>query len=149
MNDKTGWQFFGGWQFFALGSAFFAGLTAVLGKAGVVSINSNLATFIRTAVILVMMAAIVTFRNEWEPLDKLSGRAVLLLTLSAFATGMSWLCYFRALQGGPVSAVAPIDKLSVAFVILFSVLFLGEPLTWRTMLGGGLVICGALTLATS
>jgi bacterial/archaeal transporter family protein len=79
----------------------------------------------------------------------LSGRGVLFLVLSGIATGMSWLCYYRALQAGPASKVAPIDKLSVAFVIVLAWLFLGEPMTWRLLLGGSLVIAGALTLATS
>ena len=141
MADKTGWQFF------ALGSAFFAGLTAILGKVGVADINSNLATFIRTVVILAMTAAIVSWRGEWEPLNKLSGRGVLFLCLSGLATGLSWLCYYRALQIGPASGVAPIDKLSVAFVIVLAYLFLGEPLTWKVLLGGGLVVAGAVILA--
>ena len=136
------------WQLFAIGSAFFAGLTAVLGKVGVADINSNLATLIRTVVILGVTALLITARGEWEPLDKLSGRAVLFLCLSGIATGLSWLCYYRALQLGDASKVAPIDKLSVAFVIVFAVLFLGEPLTWKVMLGGGLVVAGALVLAT-
>jgi bacterial/archaeal transporter family protein len=137
------------WQLFALGSAFFAGLTAILAKAGVAQINSNLATFIRTVVILAMTALIVTWRGEWEPLHKLSGRGVLFLCLSGLATGFSWLCYYRALQGGPASSVAPIDKLSVAFVMILAFLFLGEPLTWRVLLGGALVVAGALALATT
>ncbi len=143
VNDKTGWQVF------ALGSAFFAGLTAILGKVGVAEINSNLATLIRTAVILGVTAALVTWRGEWEPLGKLSGRGVLFLGLSGLATGLSWLCYYRALQTGPASRVAPVDKLSVAFVILLAFLFLGEPLTWKVLLGGALVVAGALTLATA
>ena len=138
----------GSWQLFALGSAFFAGLTAILGKVGVAEINSNLATLIRTVVILGITALLVTARGEWEPIDKLSGRAVLVLCLSGVATGLSWLCYYRALQMGDASKVAPIDKLSVAFVIVFAVLFLGEPMTWKVAVGGGLVVAGALVLAT-
>jgi transporter family protein len=143
MPDKTGWQVY------AFGSAFFAGLTAILGKIGVADINSNLATFIRTLVILAMTALVVSWRGEWEPLEKLSGRAVLFLCLSGLATALSWLCYYRALQTGPASAVAPIDKLSVAFVIVLAFVFLGEPLTWKVLLGGGLVIAGAVILATA
>lgn len=135
------------WQAFALGSAFFAGLTAILGKVGVAEINSNLATLIRTVVIFFVTAAIVTWRSEWEPWHKLSPRSVLFLSLSGVVTGLSWLCYYRALQLGPASRVAPIDKLSLAFVIVLAWLFLGEPLTWRVLLGGSLVIAGALTLA--
>ena len=136
------------WQLFALGSAFFAGLTAILGKVGVTEINSNLATLIRTVVILGITALLVTFRGEWEPMDKLSGRGILFLCLSGVATGLSWLCYYRALQMADASKVAPIDKLSVAFVIVIAVLFLGEPLTWKVAVGGGLVVVGALVLAT-
>ena len=135
------------WQLFALGSAFFAALTAILGKVGVNEINSNLATLIRTVVILGITALLVTFRCEWEPLEKLSGRGVLFLCLSGVATGLSWLCYYRALQMADASKVAPIDKLSVAFVIVIAVLFLGEPLTWKVAVGGGLVVAGALVLA--
>jgi|SRR5579872_416133 len=137
------------WRLFAVGSAFFAGLTAILAKVGVAQINSNLATLIRTLVILGMTALLITCRGEWEPLNKLSGRSVLFLCLSGLATGLSWLCYYRALQGGPASAVAPIDKLSVAFVIVLAFLSLGEPLTWRVLVGGSLVVAGALTLATT
>ena len=137
------------WRLFAVGSAFFAGLTAILAKLGVAQINSNLATFIRTVVILVLTALFVTWRGEWEPLNKLSGRSILFLCLSGVATGLSWLCYYRALRTGPASSVAPIDKLSVAFVIILAWLFLGEPLTWKVALGGTLVVAGALTLATA
>lgn len=136
------------WFLFALGSAFFAGLTAIFGKIGVAQINSNLATFIRTIVILCVTAAIIAVRREWEPLDKLSGRALMFLVLSGLATGLSWLCYYRALQLGTASEVAPVDKLSLAFVIVLAWIFLGEPVTWRVVLGGSLVVAGALTLAT-
>lgn len=136
------------WLAFALGSAFFAGLTAVLGKIGVSEINSNLATFIRTVVILVVTAAIISWRTEWEPLNRLSSRGLLFLVLSGLATGASWLCYYRALQLGPASQVAPIDKLSVVFVILVAWLFLGEPFSWRVAVGGLLIVAGAVTLAT-
>lgn len=136
-----------GWQLFALGSAFFAALTAILGKVGVSEVNSNLATLIRTAVIIVVTAAIVSARGEWEPLNRLSRYGVLMLVLSGIATGLSWLCYYRALQMAPASKVAPIDKLSVALVIILAVAFLGEPLTWKVAIGGGLVVAGALVLA--
>ena len=140
-------KFFQSWQFFALASAFFAGLTAILAKIGVSTINSNLATFIRTVVILFVSAAIVSWRNEWESISKLTLRPLSFLIMSGVATGLSWLCYFRALQLGPASQVAPIDKLSVAFVIVLSILFLGEPLTWKLAIGGSLVVVGALVLA--
>jgi transporter family protein len=134
------------WLAFALGSAFFAGLTAILGKVGVEGINSNLATLIRTVVIIVMTAAIVSARGEWQPLNKLSGKAVTFLCLSGIATGLSWLCYYRALQLGLASQVAPIDKLSVAFVIVLAWLFLGEAMTWQIGVGGGLIVAGSLVL---
>jgi transporter family protein len=136
------------WQLFALGSAFFAALTAILGKIGVSEINSNLATLIRTVVILVVTVLLVTARGEWEPLNKLSGKGVMFLCLSGIATGLSWLCYYRALQSGPASMVAPIDKLSVALVIVLGVLVLGEPLSWKVVVGGTLVVAGAIVLAT-
>jgi transporter family protein len=136
-----------GWQVFALGSAFFAGLTAILGKVGVSEINSNLATFVRTVVILTMTALIVTFRREWEPFDKISWRGLCFLCLSGLATGLSWLCYYHALKLGNASQVAPIDKLSVVVVIVLALIFLGEPLTLRLVLGGGLIVAGAVILA--
>src|SRR5438132_1600136 len=137
-----------GWQVFALGSALFGALTALLGKVGVSEVNSNLATLIRTGVILVVADGIVTARAEWEPLGRLSRFGVVMLALSGAATGLSWLCYYRALQMAPASWVAPIDKLSVALVIVLAVVFLGEPLTWRVAVGGGLVVAGVLVLAT-
>ena len=136
-----------GWQLFALGSAGFAALTAVLGKLGVSEVNSNLATLIRTAVILAVTAGIVTARGEWEPPAKLSRFGLLMLVLSGVATGLSWLCYYRALQMAPASLVAPVDKLSVVLVIVLAVALLGEPLTWRVAVGGLLVAAGALVLA--
>lgn len=140
-------NFFQSWQFYALASAFFAGLTAILGKIGVTNINSNFATFIRTLVILFVSAGMVTWRSEWVPLNKIAIRPFTFLILSGIATGLSWLCYFRALQQGPASQVAPIDKLSVAFVIVLSIIVLGEPLTWKLAIGGSLVVIGALVLA--
>jgi bacterial/archaeal transporter family protein len=137
------------WQLFAIGSAFFAGLTALFGKVGVAQINSNLATLIRTIVILAITAGIVAWRNDWEPLHKLSTRAVVFLCLSGIATGLSWLCYYRALQMGPASRVAPVDKLSVVFVIVLAFLFLGEPLTWKVLSGTALIIAGSVILATN
>ena len=137
-----------GWQLFALGSAFFAALTAILTKVAVAEINSNLATLIRTAVVLVLVAGVVWVRGEWESPAKLSRLAVGMLVLSGAATGLSWLCYFRALQMAPAARVAPIDKLSVALVALLAVLFLGETLTWRLAIGCGLVVAGVLVLAT-
>ncbi len=137
------------WQMFAIASAFFASLTAIFGKVGVAQINSNLATLIRTLVILAVTSLIISWRSEWEPLNKLSGRSVLFLCLSGVATGLSWLCYYRALQLGPASRVAPVDKLSVVFVIVLAALFLQEPLGWRVVSGGALIVAGAVILATN
>ena len=135
------------WVTFALGSAFFAALTALSGKLGVSEINSNLATCIRTFVILLMTCGIVTLRHEWQAPGKLSVFGLTMLVLSAIATGLSWLCYYRALQLGPASKVAPVDKFSVVIVILCGVLFLNEPLTWKVALGGCLISAGAILLA--
>jgi transporter family protein len=136
------------WLLFALGSAFFAGLTAILAKIGVSGLNSNVATLIRTVVIFVVTAAIVSVRREWQLPETLGSRPVLFLVASGIATGLSWLCYFRALQLAPASVVAPIDKLSVVFAIVLGVVTLGEPLTWRIALGGALIVAGALVIAT-
>jgi transporter family protein len=135
------------WRIFAIGSAAFAALTAIFGKIGVSSINSNLATFIRTVVILAVAAVILTFRKEWRPVDTLDSKSVTFLVLSGIATGCSWLCYYRALQLGPASKVAPVDKLSVALVIVLAALFLGEQLTTKTIVGGLLIVAGSIVLA--
>ncbi|HEV7775492.1 MAG TPA: EamA family transporter [Luteibacter sp.] len=135
------------WLLFALGSAFFAALTALFGKLGVAGINSNLATFIRTLVILAVAAAILTLRQEWQRPTGLPASAWLFLVLSGIATGLSWLCYFRALQLGPVSKVAPIDKLSVAFVIVLALVFLGEKPSWPLLIGGLLIVAGSAVIA--
>ncbi len=135
------------WLVFALASAFFAAMTAILGKLGVSEINSNLATLIRTFIVLLMTAGFVTFHNDWQPVSKMSLFGVAALTLSGFATGLSWLCYYRALQLGPASRVAPIDKLSVVVVIICSVLFLKEALTWKVAVGGCLITAGAVLMA--
>lgn len=136
------------WLLFALGSAFFAGLTAILGKVGVAGLNSNLATLIRTVVIFFVTAGIVSLRNEWSMPQDLAVKPLAFLVLSGIATGLSWLCYYRALQLAPASLVAPIDKLSVAFAIVLGIVVLGEPLTWRIALGGALIVAGALVIAT-
>src|SRR5881227_2499110 len=116
------------WFMWALLSAFFAGLTAVLAKVGVAHVNSNLATAIRTVVILIFAWSIALLTNNWS-ISKIEGRTWIFLILSGIATGLSWLCYFRALQLGEASRVAPIDKLSVVLVILFATAVLGERLT--------------------
>jgi transporter family protein len=134
------------WQIFAVGSAIFAALTAIFGKIGVADINSNLATFIRTVIILILIASIISFRQEWQKLNALSAHNWIFLVLSAFATGLSWLCYYRALQLGPVSKVAPVDKLSVAFAIILSLIFLHEKLTWSVAIGGIFIVLGSLIM---
>jgi len=134
------------WQYFALGSAFFAALTAIFGKIGVAGINSNLATFIRTIVILIVTSLIVTLRSEWERPERISWVTLTFLALSAVATGLSWLCYYRALQLGPASLVAPIDKLSVVLVMLLSFLFLGERPMTKDIVGCGLIVLGAILI---
>ena len=135
------------WRIYAFGSAVFAALTAIFGKVGVAELNSDLATFIRTIVILAVSALLVWARDEWQRPDALSSKGVIFLVLSGAATGLSWLCYYRALQLAPASRVAPIDKLSVVLVVIFAVAFLGEQLTWRVGIGAGFVAAGALLMA--
>jgi transporter family protein len=135
------------WLLFALGSAFFAALTALFGKLGVAGINSNLATFIRTVVILLVTAGILSLRGEWARPAGLPFHSWLFLVLSGIATGLSWLCYYRALQLGPVSRVAPIDKLSVAIAIVLGLLFLGEKPSLPLLVGGLLIVAGAMVIA--
>jgi transporter family protein len=137
------------WFTWALLSAFFAAMTAILAKVGVAGVGSNLATAIRTSVVVVFtwLLAYITGEASGVQLRSLAGRSWLFLFLSGLATGLSWLCYFHALKIGPVSRVAPIDKLSVALVILFSVVFLGERLTGHKALGGLLIVAGAVVIA--
>jgi transporter family protein len=135
------------WRFFALGSAFFAALTAIFGKVGVSDINSDLATFYRTIVILAVSALLVSVRHEWQPPATLSYKGLGYLVLSGIATGLSWLCYFRALQMAPASRVAPIDKFSVVLVVLFAVSVLGERLTWKVGIGALLIAGGVILTA--
>jgi len=135
------------WLPFAVGSAFFAGLTAILGKLGVATMNSNVATLIRTVVILIMIAGIISARGEWRFADEVDLRSSRFLVLSGIATGLSWLCYFRALQLAPASVVTPVDKLSVAFAIILGVVFLGEALSLKVVLGGLLIIAGSLVIS--
>ncbi len=135
------------WLTWALLSALFAGLTAILAKIGVADINSHLATAIRTTVVLVFTWAIALSLVPMVQVAAVSRHTWLMLGLSGVATGLSWLCYFRALQLGEVSRVAPIDKLSVVFAIVLAAVFLRERLTWQHWLGGSLIVAGALVLA--
>ncbi len=137
------------WFLWSLLSALFAGLTAILAKIGVSGIDSNLATAVRTTVVLVFAWGVVLATGPISAVAELSRRTWLYLALSGVATGLSWLCYFRALQLGPAAKVAPIDKLSVVFVLVLAALFLGEALTWKTALGGALIAAGAVLLATA
>jgi transporter family protein len=135
------------WLVWALLSAVFAAATAILAKIGIAGIDSNLATAIRTSVILVFTWAIAIGLNQHHGIGEISRRSWVFLVLSGIATGFSWLCYFRALQMGPASSVAPIDKLSVVIVIVAAWLFLGESMTVMKAVGGGLIAAGAVVLA--
>jgi len=135
------------WVAWALLSAFFAGITAVLAKVGVEHVNSNLATAIRTTVILVITWAIAFASAPSGPIAMPGRKTLIFLTLSGAATGLSWLCYFRALQLGEASRVAPLDKLSAVFAIVLAGIFLRERLTWHQAVGGSLIVAGSLILA--
>jgi len=135
------------WIIWALLSALFAAATALLAKVGVEGIDSNLATAIRTTVVLAFTWTIALSLNAHRGIHLISRRSWIFLLLSGMCTGLSWLCYFRALQIGPVSGVAPVDKLSVAIVILGGWLFFGEVLSPARIVGGVLVTAGALVLA--
>jgi transporter family protein len=138
---------FASWQLWALLSAAFASLTAIFAKVGVENVNSDFATFIRTVVILVVLAAILVGTDQWQSLASVSRRTYLFLVLSGLATGASWICYFRALKLGDAARVAPIDKLSIVLVAVFGVIFLGERLSTANWSGVVLIACGALLVA--
>ena len=135
------------WFAWALLSAVFAALTAILAKVGVAGVDSNVATAIRTTVILFFAWAFALAAVRHGAGLNLSRRTWLFLVLSGCATGASWLCYFRALQLGEASQVAPVDKLSVVFVIALAAVFLGEKLTWQQWAGGALILAGAIVIA--
>jgi transporter family protein len=135
------------WQTWALLSAGFAALTAIFAKVGVENVNADFATFIRTIVILLALAAILLGLGEFQSFRSISGRSYVFLVLSGLATGASWVCYFRALKIGNASQVAPIDKMSVVLVALFGVAFLGEKLTGANWLGILLIAAGAVLVA--
>ena len=132
------------WWVYALLSAFFAALTTIFAKIGIKDVNSDLATAIRTIVILIIAWGIVIGRGQLGGLATLSRQTMIFLVLSGIATGLSWLFYFRALQIGDASLVAPIDKSSLALILVLSVIFLGEPLTWKSALAAILVTAGTL-----
>jgi bacterial/archaeal transporter family protein len=135
------------WVVWALLSAVFAGVTAVLAKVGVENVDPNLATAIRTTVVLFITWAIAFAAAPAGPVTMPGRRTLLFLALSGVATGLSWICYFRALQLGEASRVAPIDKLSVVFAIVLAGVFLRERLTWHQAVGGTLIVVGSLVIA--
>ena len=138
---------FASWQSWALLSAAFAALTAIFAKVGIENVNSDYATFIRTIVILGAAAAMVTFTGSWQTPSTISGRSWAFLVLSGLATGLSWICYFRALKLGNAAQVAPIDKLSVVMVAVIAALFLGEKLSPINWIGVALIGVGAVLVA--
>ena len=135
------------WQFWAVLSAVFAALTAIFAKIGVEDVPADLATFLRTVIILALLGLILLASGEWRMPGGISGRTYLFLLLSGLATGASWLCYFRALKIGEAAKVAPIDKLSVVLVAIFGAIFLGEKLSALAWLGVVLVGTGAVVIA--
>src|SRR5438105_5059057 len=135
------------WQFWAVLSAVFAALTAIFAKVGVENVNSDLATFIRTIVVLVTLALILQATNQFQAPGTISGKTYLFLLLSGLGTGGSWICYFRALKLGNAGQVAPVDKMSVVLVAIFGVLFLGEKLGALNWLGVALIALGAVLVA--
>lgn len=135
------------WVAWAVLSAVFAGVTAILAKVGVENVNSHLATAIRTTVVLVLSWAIALAAAPPGALVVPARRTLVFLALSGLATGLSWICYFRALQLGEASRVAPIDKLSVVFAIILAGVFLRERIGWQQLLGGTLIVAGSLVIA--
>ena len=135
------------WLFWALLSAVFAAATAILAKIGVEGVDANFATAVRTSVVVVFTWLIAYVARAPGSFHVPSKWTWIFLGLSGLATGLSWLCYFRALQLGPASRVAPIDKLSVVLVIVFASFFLGEKLTWGKAVGGTLIAAGAIVIA--
>jgi transporter family protein len=135
------------WQAWALLSASFAAMTAVFAKIGVENVNSDFATLLRTIAIVFVAMAMVAITNAWQPLGSITLRTYLFLLLSAVATGLSWLCYFRALKMGDAARVAPLDKLSVVLVAIIGVAFLGERLSVRNWLGVAMIAGGAILVA--
>jgi transporter family protein len=140
-------SFFNSWTFWALLSASFAAMTAIFGKIGITGINSDFATLIRTVVVLVSLALILYATGQYQSLGSISARSYVFLALSGLATGASWVCYFRALQLGQASLVAPVDKLSVVLVAVLGVAVLGERLEIRQWAGIGLITIGVVILA--
>jgi transporter family protein len=138
---------FAAWQFWAVAAAVFAALTAIFAKVGVEDVDSDLATFIRTIVILFAIAGILLASGQWRGFAAVTQRTYAFLVLSGLATGASWLCYFRALKIGDAARVAPIDKLSVVLVAIFAAAFLGEKLSALNWLGVAMIGGGAILVA--
>lgn len=141
-HEEGGWK----WLFYAAGSAFFASLTSILGKIGIENIDSNLGTAIRTGVVLAMAWLVVAVTGKFSEVRDIDKTSWLFLILSGFATGSSWLCYYRALQTGPASIVVPIDKLSIVPTVLFSYIVFKEKLSKKGLLGLCLIVAGTLLL---
>ena len=137
----------GSWFLFAAGSAFFASPTAILGKIGISGVESNLGTAIRTCVVLVMAWLMVFVQGKQKEVRAISGRELVFICLSGVATGASWLCYYRALQDGPASIVAPVDKLSVLVTVAFSYFVFGEKLSRKAAAGLALLTAGTVAMA--
>ena len=135
------------WALFALGSAVFAALTSILAKIGIEGVNSNLATAIRTVVVVLMAWGMVFLTGGQSGISGISRKSWLFLILSGLATGASWLCYYRSLQVGQASKVVPIDKLSVVITLVLAFVLLREPFTSRTILGAVLITAGTLIMA--
>ncbi len=134
------------WKLYAVMSAVFASLVAILAKIGIAGIDSNLATAIRTVVILIVAWGIVFFTVPLDGMKTLTAKNWTFLILSGVATGLSWLCYFKALQMGEASRVAPIDKMSVALTIVLAFVILGEKASPHVLVGGGLIVAGSLVM---
>lgn len=134
------------WFAFALGSAVFAALTSILAKIGIEGVNSNLATAIRTVVVLIMAWGMVFFAGSQSGILDISKKSWLFLILSGFSTGASWLCYYKALQVGDASKVVPVDKLSVVITLILAFVFLHEKFTIKSVIGGILITAGTLIM---
>lgn len=132
------------WLVFAIGSAVFAALTSILAKVGIEGVGSNLATAIRTMVVVVMSWVMVFITHQQSGLSEISKRSWIFLILSGLATGLSWLCYYKALQTGSASKVAPIDKMSVVLTLILAFVFLHEEFTWKSLVGCILITAGTL-----
>lgn len=132
------------WVLYAAGSAVFAALTSILAKAGIEGVNSNLATAVRTVVVLIMAWGMVFLAGEQSGIREISKKSWLFLTLSGLATGFSWLCYYKAMQIGEVSRVAAIDKLSVVITVILAFIFLHEQLSCKSVIGAVLITAGTL-----